>query len=83
MCVFLCIPRYYSISDKNKVADLKLAMFIASHCAVQGIDHLGELLKSLVKAVFSKMLDCTVLNFLNSYQPSLLQYFDRFDQRYR
>ena len=31
------------------MADLKLAMFIASHCAVQTIDHLGELLKKLGK----------------------------------
>lgn len=39
----------YTISDKNKIADLKLAVYIASHCSIKSIDHLGEILKAVGK----------------------------------
>ncbi|KAJ1526580.1 hypothetical protein ONE63_008166 [Megalurothrips usitatus] len=35
------------VSETAKFADLKLAVFIATHCSVNTIDHLGELLNEL------------------------------------
>ncbi|KAK3915985.1 Zinc finger MYM-type protein 1 [Frankliniella fusca] len=37
------------VSDEDKITDIRLALFIATHCAVKSIDHLGELLKQLGK----------------------------------
>lgn len=34
-------------SNDDKVRDLKLALYIASHSAIRSIDHLGELLKKM------------------------------------
>lgn len=36
-------------SDEEKIIDCKLAVFIAMHCSVRSIDHLGEILKELGK----------------------------------
>ncbi|KAK3914514.1 Protein ZBED8 [Frankliniella fusca] len=38
-----------SVTDQAKIADMKLAVFIASHTSIQSIDHLGEILKELGK----------------------------------
>ena len=37
------------VSDQTKVAEMKLAVFIAVHCSVKTVDHLGELLAELGK----------------------------------
>lgn len=36
-----------TISDKRKVTELKISAFIAEHCSVSSIDHLGSLIKTL------------------------------------
>ncbi|XP_017463396.1 PREDICTED: uncharacterized protein LOC108356805, partial [Rhagoletis zephyria] len=36
-------------SEQSKINDLKLAAFIAVHCAVRGIDHLTDILRKLDK----------------------------------
>ncbi|KAF0729628.1 Uncharacterized protein FWK35_00023426, partial [Aphis craccivora] len=34
-------------SNNDKIRDLKLALFIATHSAIRNVDHLGELLKAM------------------------------------
>lgn len=36
-----------TIDEKRKIAELKIAMFIAEHCSVNAVDHLGELISKL------------------------------------
>lgn len=36
-----------SIADKRKIAELKIAAFIAEHCSVASVDHLGQIVKNL------------------------------------
>lgn len=36
-----------SISDRRKIAELKISFFIARHCATAAVDALGELITSL------------------------------------
>lgn len=36
-----------TISDKRKIAELKISAFIAEHCSMYSIDHLGSLIKTL------------------------------------
>ena len=38
---------YDPIDEKRKVAELKIACFIAEHCAINSVDHLGKLLSDL------------------------------------
>lgn len=37
------------VNDQIKIIELKLSVFVALHCSVKSIDHLGELLKILGK----------------------------------
>lgn len=36
-----------NISERRKVAELKIAAMIAEHCSVRTVDHLGEIIKEL------------------------------------
>lgn len=42
-------------SDRKKIRDLKLAMFIANHSAIRSVDHLSELLKHIGDSQFSDL----------------------------
>jgi len=52
--VFNCIGINVK-SDRQKIRDLKLAMFIANHSAIRSVDHLGELLKHIGDSQFSDL----------------------------
>lgn len=52
--VFNCIGINVK-SDRQKICDLKLAMFIANHSAIRSVDHLGELLKHIGDSQFSNL----------------------------
>lgn len=45
------VSTYFSPAEANdrKIAELKLAAFVAEHCSVRSIDHLGELIKQIGK----------------------------------
>ncbi|CAH1101932.1 unnamed protein product [Psylliodes chrysocephalus] len=67
-----------NISKKRKVAELKIAAFIAEHCSTRTADHLSELLNSLddnselLKGVKLHRTKCAAL-ILNVISPCLLE----------
>ncbi|KAK7791957.1 hypothetical protein R5R35_004580 [Gryllus longicercus] len=67
-----------TIDDRRKIAELKVAAFIAEHCSVATVDHLGELIKSLdgksetLKELKLHRTKCMSL-IVNVISPCLLQ----------
>ena len=63
-----------SIDDNRKVAELKLAAFIAEHCSIKTIDHMTETIKNLDKdsrvlqSINMRRTKCTAL-ILNVLSP--------------